>query len=256
MRKGLFSLFVGGLLTASVSAQGREAGVLTRNVKVGAAAYAYQVFVPAKLAGKQKLPVIVFLHGITQRGEGGVVPTKGASGALVQRYLEGVPAIVLVPQCRKGSYWTDAEMGKMVMQALDQTVAEFGADKERLYLTGVSMGGYGVWQLASQHPDKFAALIAICGGSPLSGGDNGDRFLPIARQIGHTPVWVFHGADDTVVPVTESRGMVKALKTIDGNNVRYSEYAGGGHNVWMKALAEPQLLSWLLAQRLEVVKQK
>lgn len=252
MRKSLLSLLVGGLLTTSVSVQGQQAGVLTRKAEVGAAAYAYQVFVPAKLAGRKNLPVIVFLHGINQRGAGGVVPTKGASGALVRRYLEKVPAIVLVPQCRNGSYWTDAEMGKMVMQALDQTVAEFGADKERLYLTGVSMGGYGVWDLASRHPGKFAALIAICGGSPLSdgGGDNVDRFLPIARQIGRTPAWVFHGADDAVVPVSESRGMVKAMKTIDGNNVRYSEYAGVGHNVWLKALAETELLSWLLAQRL------
>ncbi len=86
MRKGLFSLLVGGLLTAPVSARGQEAGVVTRSVKVGAAAYAYQVFVPTGLVGKQNLPVIVFLHGITQRGTGGVVPTKGASSALVQRY--------------------------------------------------------------------------------------------------------------------------------------------------------------------------
>jgi len=248
MRKGLFSLLVGGLLTASVSAQGREAGVLTRSVNVGADSYSYQVYVPSKLQGKQKLPVIVFLHGINQRGEGGVAPTKGASGAVLRNYLEQVPAIVLLPQCRKESYWSDAEMDKMVMQSLDQTVTEFGADKERLYLTGVSMGGYGVWHLASQHTGKFAALLAICGGSPLRGAD---RFTFIAKQVGRTPAWVFHGADDKIVPVTESREMVKALKTIDGNNVRYSEYAGVGHNVWTKAIAEPQLLSWLLAQRLD-----
>lgn len=252
MRKGLFSLLVSGLLGATVSAHEQKAEVLNRTIKVGGNSYAYQVYVPAALQGKQNLPVILFLHGLNQRGEGGFVPTKGASGALVKHYLEQVPAIVLLPQCRKGSYWTDSLMDKMVMQELDQTTAEFGADTQRLYLTGVSMGGYGVWHLASQHTGKFAALISICGGSPLQGKD---RFAPIARQVKQTPAWVFHGADDAVVPVSESRQMVEALKA-NGGNVRYNEYAGIGHNVWTKAIAEPQLLSWLLAQRLEVAKQK
>lgn len=107
------------------------------------------------------------------------------------------------------------------------------------------MGGYGAWHLAAAAPGKFAAIVPICGGSPRR---NDDRFAPIARRVGQTPTWVFHGADGRVVPVSESRQMVAALKALNGN-VRYSEYAGVGHNVWLRVLSEPELIPWLLAQR-------
>ncbi|HEY0006241.1 MAG TPA: YqiA/YcfP family alpha/beta fold hydrolase [Pyrinomonadaceae bacterium] len=248
MNKGLLSLIVGGLLAGSASGavEGQQAGLLSRQVSLGKESYSYQVFIPSRLAGQKNPPVIIFLHGIGQRGTGGFVPTSGAAGAMARHYLEQVPAVILLPQCQKGSYWTDSKMDQMVMQELDQTIAEFGADRGRVYLTGVSMGGYGAWHLASQHEGRFAAIVSICGGSPLQ---SGERFAPIARKVGPTPVWVFHGAEDPVVPVEESRQMVAALKANKGS-VRYSEYAGVGHNVWLKTLAEKELLPWLLAQRL------
>ena len=138
-------------------------------------------------------------------------------------------------------------MQQMVINALAQTVEEFGADERRIYLTGVSMGGYGVWTFASQHPARFAALVSICGGSPVT---EGERFEPIARAIGKTPARVFHGADDRVVPASESREMVKAIEA-NGGNVRYDEYENVGHNVWLNVLSEKDLLPWLLAQRLD-----
>jgi predicted peptidase len=139
-------------------------------------------------------------------------------------------------------------MERMVMAALDQTAAEFDADAKRLYLTGVSMGGFGAWHIVAQHQGKFAAIVSICGGSPLR---SGDRFAPIARRVGTTPAWVFHGEADRVVPVSESREMVKALKAVSGNRVRYNEYQGVGHNVWLNALREAELMPWLLAQHLD-----
>jgi predicted peptidase len=240
------SLLLGGLLTTTTaSASGaQESGLLSRTSKVGATSYVYQVYVPAKLQGQRNLPVILFLHGIGQRGAGGFLPTEGVQAGMLRHYLEQVPAIVVLPQCRKGSYWTAPEMDEMVMKSLAQTVSEFGADPGRLYLTGVSMGGFGAWHLASEHPEKFAAIVAICGGSPLR---EGDRFAPIARKVGQTPAWLFHGSDDRVVPVSESRQIVAALKAIKGN-VRYNEYEGVGHNVWLKALAEQELIPWLLRQ--------
>lgn len=135
----------------------------------------------------------------------------------------------------------------MVMAELDRTVTEFGADAKRIYLTGVSMGGFGAWHFASQQTGRFAAIVSICGGSPLT---SGDRFAPVASRVGHTPAWVFHGEDDSIVPVSESRQMVKALNSIEGSRVRYSEYKDVGHNVWLKALAEKELLPWLFEQRL------
>ena len=110
------------------------------------------------------------------------------------------------------------------------------------------MGGYGAWHLAAEHPHKFAAIVSICGGSPLY---EGERFNAIARRVGKTPVWVFHGSDDRVVPVTESRQMVEALKANKGD-VRYNEYEGVGHNVWLKVLTERELLPWMLRQHLSV----
>jgi predicted peptidase len=108
------------------------------------------------------------------------------------------------------------------------------------------MGGFGAWHLAAAHPGKFAALVSICGGSPLTGGD---RFTPVARKVGRTPVWVFHGSGDRLVPVAESRRMVEALKSVEGSRVRYTEYEGAGHSVWLNAAAEPGLMPWLIAQR-------
>jgi predicted peptidase len=245
MRFIFLSLLAGGIFSfmSPVEARAQRSGLLPRDVKVGNKSYGYQIYMPGKMAGKEKLPVILFLHGIGQRGEGGFV--KGPAAILIRQYLERLPAIVLLPQCEKGRYWSDPEMEAMVMATLNQTVAEFNADRERLYMIGVSMGGYGAWQMAAEHQGMFAAFVTICGGSPLR---TGDRFTNIARRVGQTPVWVFHGADDPVVPVSESRQMVAALKEMKGN-VRYNEYEGVGHNVWLNAMKEPELLPWLLSQR-------
>jgi predicted peptidase len=240
---------LGGLLSAAVPTGGdgdSQGSMEKRTIGNGPDSYEYQVYVPGKLQGERSLPLIVFLHGIGQRGTGGFVPTTGAAGALVRRYLGQVPAVVLLPQCRPGKFWTDPAMDRMVIDALERTVDEFGADPHRLYLTGVSMGGYGVWHLVSQRPEKFAALVSICGGSPLQ---SGDRFSPIARKVGATPAWVFHGSDDQVVPASESRRMVEAIKANRGK-VKYNEYPGVGHNVWLQVLGEKELMPWLLTQTL------
>ena len=189
--------------------------------------------------------MIVFLHGIRERGSGGFVPQDGPAAALVNHYFQKVPALVVLPQCRPGKYWPDPTMEEMVVKSIDQAREEFGADEKGVSLIGVSMGGYGVWHFGSRFPEKFAALVSICGGSPLL---SGDRFTPVAQKIGRTSTWVFHGAEDRIVPVSESRQMVKALEANQGN-VKYSEYAEVGHNVWLNVLAEKQLMPWLLAQQ-------
>lgn len=243
MAKELWSALA-GLLSAGAAAGGRgRAEVESRTVRAGGKAFTYQLHVPAKLEGPP--PVVVFLHGIHQRGAGGYLPTSGAAGAVVGQYLARVPAAVLLPQCAPGVYWSDALMDEMVMRALEEASAAVGADESRLYLAGVSMGGYGVWHLASEHPGRFAALVSVCGGSPLYGDD---RFAPIARKVGRTPAWLFHGADDRVVPASESRQMAAAIESA-GGVVRYNEYPGVGHDVWTKVLGERRLMPWLLAQR-------
>lgn len=238
----------GGLLSVNLfSTIGRKQGsIASRNVQIDSGSFDYQIYLPPEIEKASNLPVIVFLHGIRERGSGGFVPAEGTVGQLLKQYLKQVPAIVLLPQCRPNKYRSDAAMDKMVTQTLEQTVKEFNADSKRLSLVGVSMGGYGAWHFAAQYHEKFAALVSICGGSPLV---TGDRFTPIARKIGKTPVWLFHGAEDRIVPVSESRVLVKALEA-SGGNVKYNEYADVGHNVWMNALGEKTLLPWILAQSL------
>jgi predicted peptidase len=241
MRKEwLFAL--GGMLSAGVG--GGKGNIHNRVIRVGANDFDYQIYTPAKM--KENLPVIIFLHGIGQRGTGGFVPTEGMIGTVVRHYFSQIPpAIVLLPQCRPGVYWSDPTMEEMTIGAVDQTINEFSADNTRIYLSGVSMGGYGVWSFAMAYPDRFAGLVSICGGSPIL---SGDRFTPIAEKVGKTPVWLFHGADDRVVPASESRYIVKALKKHEGD-VKYNEYPRVGHEVWLNVLSEKELMPWLLAQR-------
>jgi predicted peptidase len=233
---------LGGLLSAAAPSKGGR--LETRTARVGDTEYSYQVHVPASVSDAP--PVIIFLHGVHQRGAGGFLPESGAAAAFVRRYLARVPAVILLPQCRAGSYWSDPFMVEMVMTALSQTASEFKTDPARLYLTGVSMGGYGVWHFASQYPGRFAALVPICGG--VSGRDD-ERFRRLARKVRKTPTWIFHGADDRVVPVEDSRRMAAALEEASGD-FKYSEYPGVGHAVWTQVMSERELMPWLLAQRL------
>lgn len=234
---------LGGLLSTKRKDQGT---IESRTTEAAGETYDYQIYVPPD-AREEPAPVIVFLHGIGQRGSNGLIPTSGAGGALAKHYFAHAPAIVLLPQCREGKYWSDPKMTEMVMNALRQTVEEFAADERRISLVGVSMGGYGVWHLAEKFPGKFAALVSICGGSSIT---RGERFAPVAEKVAKTPAWVFHGAADKVVPVSESRQMVKAIE-LCGGNVKYNEYENVGHNVWLNVIGEPDLLDWILAQRVE-----
>ncbi len=238
-----FSKLVGGFLASSLSG-GKQGEIVDRNIFTGGENYVYQLYLPPQIKAGEKLPLIVFLHGIRERGAGGYI--SGMFGTVIKQYLKTIPAIVILPQCRPGVYWTDAKMDAMVVAQIEAVENEFAIDERRKYLMGVSMGGYGVLHFASNYPNEFAALVSICGGSPLT---SGNRFAPIAEKIGKTPTWLFHGALDTIVQVSESRNLAAAIKA-NGGNVKYSEYADVGHNVWMNALGEKELLPWILAQKL------
>jgi len=152
-------------------------------------------------------------------------------------------------------------MQSQALAALDRAIKEFHGDVRRLYLSGLSMGGYGTWDMAAKYPHRFAAFVVICGGIappkmyPQMGGSLAkdpkvaDPYAETARLIGSTPVWIFHGGADPVVPVEESRKMYAALQAAHGN-VKYTEYRGVGHESWLKAYAEPDLTTWLSQQHL------
>jgi len=238
-----------------------ETGFLNRFVRVNGTEYRYQVYVPSNWSKKQKWPVILFLHGAGERGDDGLVQTEIGIGTAIRRHQDRFPAIVVMPQCREKVWWLDASMEAQALKALDDARKEFKGDPARVYLTGLSMGGYATWDLGAKATGRFAALVPICGGvvlpSHVTGREpgmppteaTGDPYAATARSIGKTPVWAFHGSDDPAVPVTESRSLAEALKAA-GGNVRYTEYPGVGHHSWENAYAEPDLMPWLLAQRL------
>lgn len=231
---------------SSILSGGEQGEILDRTLKMDGENFIYQLYLPPQIKNKIKnLPLLIFLHGIRERGTDGFV--SGMFGTVVKQYLKQIPAIVLLPQCRPNKYWSDPQMDKMVLREIEEVSQEFDTDAKRKYLLGVSMGGYGVWHFAAEHPNNFAALVSICGGSPLT---TGNRFSEIAGKIAQTPAWLFHGAEDKVVQVSESRNLVAAIKKNNGD-VKYTEYPNVGHNVWLNALGEKDLIPWLLSQKLE-----
>lgn len=252
------------LLAASLTAEAAETGFLNRTVRIGSETYRYQVFVPGGWDKKQKWPVILFLHGAGERGDDGLVQTEVGIGTAIRRGVARFPAIIVMPQCRKNVWWTEDAMQSQALGALEQSIKEFNGDRERLYLTGISMGGYGTWGIATKYPGKFAALAPVCGGIRIPRAvrpadarasqeaapeTSTDLYAEAAKKIGSTPVWIFHGGADRVVPTEESQRMNEALKAA-GGSVKYTEYENVGHNSWDKAYAEPELMKWLLSQKL------
>jgi predicted peptidase len=250
------------LTAACVAARKPETGFLNRTMQIARDQYRYQVFVPSNYDPHKKWPVVLFLHGSGERGTDGLLPTEVGLGRAIRYMGADFPFIVVFPQCRHNKFWNDAEMQTVALTALDQTIREFHGDPQRIYLTGTSMGGYGVWEIAARTPGKFAAYVPVCGGlQPVKDYPNlhlsflgdpsfTDPYAEVARRIGKTPVWIFHGDADPTVPVEESRKMAKALKDT-GGNVRYTEYPGVPHNSWDKAYAEPELIHWMMQQKLQ-----
>ncbi len=241
MNNDLLRLFPNFL--ASSFSGGKQGEIVNRNLLMAGEDYLYQAYLPPNAHTEKNLPLLIFLHGIRERGRDGVI--SGMFGTIIKQFLVNFPAIVMLPQCRPNVFWTDALMDQMVMRQIEAVESDFSIDETRKYLMGVSMGGYGVWHFAAAYPNTFAAVVSICGGSPLT---SGSRFAPLAEKVGATPAWLFHGAEDPIVPVSESRNLTAAMRA-NGGIVKYSEYAGVGHNVWLNALGEKELLPWLLSQK-------
>jgi len=212
----------------------------------------YRLMKPAAEAGKEKLPLVLFMHGAGERGNDNGSHLK--NGIMVFAKSENrakFPCYVVAPQVPNGQMWVDTpwsldkhtipekptETMRLSMELLVALQKEFNIDAKRLYVTGVSMGGFGTWDAISRWPTIFAAAVPCCGGAD-------EAKAPVIAKI---PVWTFHGDKDGVVKTIRSRNIVAALKAA-GGTPKYTEYPGVGHDSWNGAYAEAELLPWLFTQ--------
>jgi predicted peptidase len=195
----------------------------------------YLLYLPKDYDAKPSSPLLLFLHGMGERGDDLEALKQYGPPQMIESGQD-LPFIVVSPVCPEIKTWEAATLELTAL--LDEMVEKFKVDRDRIYVTGLSMGGFGTWALATFTPDRFAAIAPICGG-----GDPRQ-----AKRIAKIPAWVFHGAKDTTVPLERSERMVKALKEL-GGNVRFTVYPNTGHNSWIEAYANPELFQWLLQQK-------
>ena len=252
-----------GLFGVSVtSAQNVETGFLNRTILLEGTEYRYQVFVPRDFRRSTTWPVILALHGGGEYGNDGLRQTAFGLAAAIRQHADRFPAIVVFPQSlADGTPGWQLKGGEAALAAVDKAIAEFNGDKSRVYLTGHSAGGNGSWYLAFHHPERFAAVVVVCGfvsgfrGAtsgvwypPIAPASAPDRYAAVAKTVSTLPIWIFHGDADPTVSVEESRHMAAALKEI-GANVQYTEFPGVGHNAWSPAYERADLVAWMLKQR-------
>lgn len=196
--------------------------------------YNYLLFLPNSDTAKEQLsPTIIFLHGAGERGSN-LEDVKRHGVAKIVEEQPDFPFIVISPQCPPDEYWSV----QLLSILLDEAISLYPIDPDRVYLTGLSMGGYGTWHLAAAEPQRFAAIAPICGGGNPSA----------VRKLKNLPAWAFHGARDNVVPLKESEIMVSALKAGNGN-VKFTLYPDADHDSWTQTYNNPELYEWFLQHR-------
>lgn len=221
---------------ASRSDNGEVTGFLNQTVTMVGEERRYVLYKPWEYDPGESWPFIVFLHGAGERGSDGLKPSDVGIGKAIRNYANRFPALVAMPQCPAESWW-DKAFG-VVDAVMEAVLTSYPIDEDRIYLTGLSMGGYGSWWYGAKHPERFAALLPICGG-----GQPED-----AEELAKTPIWAVHGEDDSVVSPSESRRMVEAVREA-GGNVKYTELTDTGHDSWDPAYSDPDIVQWLFKQK-------
>ncbi len=242
-------------LPATAAKHGQDTGFLNRTVTVDGVEHRYVVYLPENWTKDEKWPVILFLHGTGERGSEGLDETQVGLPAAIRVHPERWPFVVVMPQVPYTHHrWTDPDMMQMAMAALRAEVHEFHGDPDRVYLTGLSLGGYGVWEMARDNPHTFAAIAPVSGGifwsyQPSRWAQEATLPGEYARVLRRMPVWMFAGADDPVVNPKQSELMYSAMKEA-GGNVRLYLFMKVKHNAWDRAYADPELPHWLLSHSL------
>ncbi|MCX6359524.1 MAG: prolyl oligopeptidase family serine peptidase [Armatimonadetes bacterium] len=188
----------------------------------------------------RKWPLMLFLHGAGERGND-LEKLKVHGPPKLATAGKELPFILVAPQCPENGWWETETLGAL----LDEVQTKHRVDLDRVYCTGLSMGGYGTWAMALAYPKRFAAVAPICGGGQAR----------LAGWMMRSPAWVFHGAKDNVVPLAESEAMVAALKS-GGIENRFTVYPEAGHDSWTEAYNTPELFDWLLSHKLPLAEPK
>ena len=189
---------------------------------------------------EQEWPFMLFLHGIGERGTDLDLLKLYGIPKVIEDGMD-FPFIVVSPQCPIDTLWAN-ELDAL-HALVEHIIQEHRVDTSRIYLTGLSMGGYGTWHLAAAYPSRFAAIVPICGGTNLHIG-----FPDRIQVLKSVPVWAFHGAKDDVVPIENSQELVDILTAHNGN-VRFTVYPDKGHDSWSETYENPDLYEWLLQQK-------
>lgn len=201
----------------------------------------YHLYLPEDYDPAKKTPFMLFLHG---RGESNgplAIVKKWGPPRLVDEGKK-MNYIIASPQCPREAFWSQAGEQAKLAELLGHLEKTYSIDESRMYLTGLSMGGFGSWTLAANHPTKFAAVAPICGrGNPADG-----------EKLKDIPIWAWHGLADGVVKPAGTEAMVKAIRDAGGTKIIYTSLEGIGHNSWSSAYATPQLYQWMSKQRIEV----
>ncbi|MEE2778537.1 MAG: prolyl oligopeptidase family serine peptidase [Acidobacteriota bacterium] len=184
----------------------------------------------------RRWPLVLFLHGAGERGDDVWKVALHGPPKLIAAGKD-IPAIVVSPQCPAGQWW-DHHLEALSL-LLDQIEADYRVDADRIYVTGLSMGGFGTWALASREPDRFAAAIPICGGANMIA----------SISLGKLPIWAFHGEADSVVPLEETTRVVEAIQRRGGKSIKLTTYPGVNHDSWTQTYDNEEVWEWLFSKQ-------
>ncbi len=241
-----------GSLARVEAAEAWQASFARDEYESGDTTLRYRLFTPPASSDNAKPPLVLFLHGAGERGDNNVAQLKHGVKEFHTRQASH-PCVVLAPQCPAGQKWVEVDWGgvqgsgtfpaqpseplRLAIEVMDSLVSAGRVDPNRVYVTGLSMGGYGTWYAAAMPGSRFAAAAPVCGGGDP---DWAKRYVGL-------PLWAFHGEDDRVVSVGRSREMIQAIKSA-GGEPRYTEYPAVGHDSWTQAYADEAFHDWLFAQ--------
>jgi len=226
------------LIAAAPSEEPTPGKQVVQKLTIGEKTIKYLLYLPNDFkGGAGQWPFMLFLHG---RGEssGPLSLVKKWGPPRLLDHGESFPYIIASPQCPAKESWAQPGQQELLLKLIEHIEKTYSVDQNRVYLTGLSMGGYGSWRLAADHPELFAAVVPICGG-----GKPED-----AEKLAALPIWVWHGTEDASVPIQKSIDMVEAIKKAGGTRIRFTTVEHVGHNSWEAAYATPELYQWLNKQ--------